>query len=183
MGALTNDILMRDSGPEDWAALASLYPQAFPDEDLLPLVRTLLHEVRDVLSLVAIRGTCVVGHGLFTPCDVVGRAGTGALLGPLAVAPRYQRQGVGSALVRAGLQRLSAGGLSQVLVLGDPAYYGRFGFRSETAVAPPYPLPAEWIGAWQSLPLDDAAPLGPGSLALPRPWLQPSLWAGGVQPN
>jgi putative acetyltransferase len=177
MRTLTNRITLSDSRPDDWADLASLYPQAFPDEDLLPLVQALLEQVPGVLSLVGILDAGVIGHGLFTPCDVIGHSGEAALLGPLAVAPGYQRQGVGNALVQAGLQRLAALGVRQVFVLGDPTYYGRFGFRPETAVAPPYPLPADWTDAWQSLSLGDATPLGPGSLALPRPWLQPALWA------
>jgi putative acetyltransferase len=177
MGPLTNRITLSDSRPDDWADLASLYPLAFADEDLLPLVQALLEQVPGVLSLVGILDARVVGHGVFTPCGVIGHSGEAALLGPLAVAPAYQQQGVGTALVQTGLQRLAAGGVRQVLVLGDPDYYRRFGFRPETAVAPPYPLPADWTGAWQSLPLNDAAPFGPGSLALPAPWLQPGLWA------
>jgi putative acetyltransferase len=177
MGTLTSRITLRDSRPDDWADLATLYPQAFPEEDLLPLVQALLAQVPDVLSLVGILDARVVGHGLFTPCRVIGHSGEAALQGPLAVAPAYQQQGVGTALVQTGLQRLAAGGVRQVFVLGDPAYYRRFGFRPETAVVPPYPLPAEWTGTWQSLPLGDAAPLGPGSLALPGAWLQPALWA------
>lgn len=177
MGTLTNLITLRDSTPDDWAALASLYPQAFPDEELLPLVQALSDQVPDILSLVGILNAQVIAHGLFTPGSVSGRSDEAALLGPLAVSPIHQRQGAGSALVHDALQRLEAGGVRQVFVLGDPGYYRRFGFRPETAVAPPYQLPAEWIGAWQSLVLQDAAPLGPGALALPRPWLEPALWA------
>jgi hypothetical protein len=44
--------------------------------------------------------------------------------------------------------------VGKVLVLGDPAYYGRFGFAKETAIQPPYPLPEAWDGAWQSLVLN-----------------------------
>ena len=177
MGALTNRITLRDSRPDDWADLATLYPQVFPEEDLLSLLQALLAQAPGVLSLVGMLDARVVGHGLFTPCGVIGHSGEAALLGPLAVAPRHQRQGAGSALLQGGLQRLAAGDVRQVFVLGDPAYYRRFGFRPETAVVPPYPLPADWTGAWQSLSLGDAAPLGPGSLALPTPWLQPALWA------
>ncbi|MGB5830980.1 MAG: hypothetical protein WBG92_03200 [Thiohalocapsa sp.] len=82
MCTLTSPISISNSGPEDWAALASLYRQAFPEEDLLPLVRSLLHEVSGVLSLLATLDATVVGHGLFTPCDIVGRTGKAALLGP-----------------------------------------------------------------------------------------------------
>ena len=62
-------------------------------------------------------------------------------------------------------------------VLGDPAYYGRFGFTPETHVEPPFPLPAEWGGAWQSQYLDGSRVPCPGKLDVPPQWLQPALWA------
>ncbi len=174
---MTADVLIRDSVPGDLAAIESIYPEAFPDEDLLPLVRDLLREARMVSSLVGTAGSQVVGHVVFTPCRVAGSSSRLAMLGPLAVAPAWQGQGVGSEIVRSGLQRLEVDGVSQVLVLGDPAYYGRFGFRPESRVMPPYALPPEWVGAWQSKGLGDAATSGRGELELPRPWLKPALWS------
>ncbi len=173
----TEQIEIRKSDPRELALIEALYPEAFPDEDLLPVVRALLQEAPVVLSLAGFIGSSLVGHVIFTTCSVGGSRNKVALLGPLAVAPARQKQGIGRALVRAGLQRLETVGVVHVYVLGDPAYYGRLGFVSETRVAPPYPLPAQWSGAWQSLDLCNAATPSRGTLAVPRPWRQPALWA------
>jgi putative acetyltransferase len=167
---------IRESVSDDGPAIEKLYPAAFPEEDLLPLVRQLLREDTGVLSLVAIAGDDHAGHIIFTICGIDDKPDRVALLGPLAVAPARQRQGVGSALIGAGLQRLKGAGISRVYVLGDPAYYGRFGFEPEEAVMPPYPMPVEWQGAWQSLcPQGDTPPLT-GTLSVPPPWRQRTLW-------
>jgi putative acetyltransferase len=108
---------------------------------------------------------------------VFGSSVNAALLGPLAVAPAWQRQGIGSAIVRAGLRRLEDANVSRVYVLGDPAYYGRLGFLPETLVEPPFPLPAEWDGAWQSRDLGKTTTPCAGKLSVPPQWLQPALWA------
>jgi len=173
-------ITIRESRPGDSPEIRSLYPAAFPDEDLLPVVQRLLSEPLGVISLVADIGGSVTGHILFTVCGTAEKPndypGTFALLGPLAVAPGWQRQGVGSALVRHGLQSFEHSTITHVLVLGDPAYYGRFGFKSETGIAPPYPLPDEWREAWQSIRMKGAPPRR-GTVSVPAPWAQPALWA------
>lgn len=64
----------------------------------------------------------------------------------------------------------------QVLVLGDPAYYSRSGFRPASRVTPPYPLPAAWTEAWQWLRLDGAEDDLVGRLVLPDAWMRPELW-------
>ena len=172
---------IRESVPRDLDAIETLYPAAFPDEDLRPLVRALLQEGPSVLSLVGVAGgmadRSIAAHVIFTTCGIAGRADKVALLGPLAVAPAAQRQGIGSAMVRAGLQRLDSAGVTQVYVLGDPAYYGRLGFAPDDDVAPPYPLPADWHGAWQSISLRRAEAPRQGKLSVPQPWRQPALWA------
>lgn len=170
-------IEIRESVPGDLASIEAFYPDAFPDEDLRPLVRELLQEASVAVSLVGIIGASLVGHVIFTACRVDGSSDKVALLGPLAVAPAWQGRGIGSALVRAGLQRLENASVTQVYVLGDPAFYARFGFVPEARVAPPYALPAKWRGAWQSMGLGGGAPPGRGTLSVPRPWLQPALWA------
>jgi len=167
---------IRQSRSDDMASIEKLYPAAFPDEDLLPLVRTLLTEDPGILSLVAEAGDAIAGHILFTLCTNTGNDARAALLAPLAVAPEWQRKGIGSALIREGLSRLKRDGVTHVYVLGDPAYYGRSGFRPETGVAPPYPLPEEYREAWQSLGLESAPPPVDGKLNLPDVWMQPALW-------
>ena len=173
---MADEVEVRESAPDDIAAIEALYPQAFPDEDLLPLVTRLLEIGPEVHSLVATEGASVIGHVIFTICGVAGHPEQTALLAPLGVAPARQGRGVGSALVRAGVTRMEAAGISCVYVLGDPNYYSRFGFEQESDVAPPYALPEEWRSAWQSLSVDlPKRPLR-GPLSLPEPWLQPALW-------
>ena len=171
---MLDGIEIRESRAADMASLEKLYPDAFPDEDLLPLVQALLSEESVTLSLVAMADRTAAGHVIFTLCGLAGSADKVALLGPLAVASDRQRRGIGSALVRAGLERLRAVSAIRVYVLGDPAYYGRFGFAPDDSVAPPYALPEEWRGAWQSIPLsDDRLPLRGPPIRKVR-WVSPS---------
>jgi putative acetyltransferase len=176
---------IRDGRPDDWPALERLYAAAFPEEDLAGLVRALLDSPAVAQALVAVTGEpqpdpeagpdAVVGHLAVTACRLAPGALPAALLGPLAVAPARQRQGLGGRLIEAGLERARRAGVGAVFVLGDPAYYGRFGFRAERSVAPPYPLPEAWEGAWQSLAL--AGPPPHGTLVVPPLWLKPELWS------
>lgn len=161
----------------DRASTMCLYREAFPDEDLLPLVEDLLNCTKGHLSLAALVDPSLLGHVFFTTCRVDGCQGRVALLGPLAVAPAFQRRGIGSALVREGLTRLTQECVTCVCVLGNPSFYGRFGFDAEPHILPPYPLVAEWRAAWQSLRFETSAPSCPGRLNVPEPWQRPSLWA------
>ena len=170
-------IEIRKSLPNEVTSIDKLYADAFPDEDLLPLVGELLGEGSSIVSLVGTSDKVLVGHVIFTPCGIVGGTDKVALLGPLAVAPAWQGQGIGNAIVRAGLRRMAIAGTNQVYVLGDPAYYQRFGFEPDDNVKPPYPLPEEWRGAWQSLSLcRNKAPLH-GKLSVPQPCSRQALWA------
>ena len=173
---MTTACRIRESRADDLAAIESFYPEAFPEEDLIPLVRDLLAAPADVLSLVAEVDGLAVGHVLFTRCGVSGGNVDAALLAPLAVAPAHQGGGIGTAIVREGLQRLKDAGVELVCVLGDPAYYGRFGFVGEASIEPPYTTPDEWGGAWQSQMLVDRAASCSGRLSLPPQWQKPALW-------
>lgn len=174
---MTDDPTLRETRPWDLPEILGLYPEAFPDEDLIPLVRDLMTGDRDVLSLAAFDGDAPAGHVLFTLFGTPDKEGCGALLGPLGVSPRFQRMGLGSALVRAGFDRLRERGVGRVFVLGDPAYYARFGFAPERRATPPFPLPDAWSEAWQSAPLASDAPAPDGPVSLPAPWMTPALWA------
>jgi putative acetyltransferase len=107
---------------------------------------------------------------------VSGSADTLALLGPVAVAPDWQRRGVGKALIQAGVERLRQAPVAAICVLGDPGYYGPLGFAPERAIAPPFPLPEGWREAWQSLFLNRAAGVPAGQLRVPAAWRDPALW-------
>lgn len=167
---------IRNSQPDDEPSITELYRSAFPDEDLVPLVTSLLRESVDALSLVAIADQKPVGHVIFTSCSVDSADKNVALLAPLAVAPPWQRRGIGSKIVEAGFDALRATDTAQVFTLGDPAYYTRFGFRPERNVSPPYTLPEEWRDAWQSLRLTKDTQPTHGTLIVPSAWQQKSLW-------
>lgn len=170
---------IRSSAAHDVVALQTLYDAAFPTEDLVPLVSALLDCADETLSLVAIDGTDVIGHIVLTfgMLEEAPQDHRVALLGPLCVSPARQLQGLGSMLIHAGLERLRDAGVSRVMVLGDPAYYDRFGFQREAAVIPPYAVPEAWRDAWQSLSLDTDAAEVAGRLVLPAPWLRRELWS------
>ncbi len=167
---------LRETTPDDTPQVLALYPKAFPEEDLTGIVGELLALDKGVLSLGAFLGEALVGHAIFTFCSTADDSGKAALLGPLCVGPQQQHAGIGTALVKTGLERLKGKGIAAVFVLGDPNYYQRFGFVAESAVQPPYPLPTEWAGAWQSLSFAKHAPLKSGQLRLPEPWMQPAYW-------
>ena len=80
------------------------------------------------LSLVAIEGIQLVGHIAFSAVEIPDMPSGLYGLGPVSVRPGSQRQGIGDALVRAGLERLRDMGAAGCVVLGDPEYYRRFGF-------------------------------------------------------
>ena len=170
-----NRYRLQHSNTLDRPALADLYAAAFPEEDLLPLVIALLPR-RDVLSLCAFDGERLIGHILFTDAGCEGMDNRLSLLGPLAVAPDCQCQGVGRALIKRGVEALTTRGIQQILVLGDPAYYGKSGFHPHARMTPPYPLPADWHAAWQWQRLDGVAEDLTGQLVLPEPWMRAALW-------
>lgn len=107
------------------------------------LVERLTAACPDVLSLVA-DDDGIVGHILFTPVVIehVGRRVAGRGLAPMAVLPGRQRQGIGSALVRRGLEILGADRCPFVVVVGHPGYYPRFGFERASA----HGLRSPWEG-------------------------------------
>ena len=83
------------------------------------------------LSLVATQGGEIVGHVAFSPVTINGEAGDWYGLGPVSVWPDRQRTGIGQALIREGLRRLQSMGAGGCALLGDPAYYTRFGFQND----------------------------------------------------
>lgn len=104
---------------------------------------------RLTVSLVAEEAGQIVGHIAFSPVTISDGASGWYGLGPVAVLPAFQGNGVGRQLIERGLDALRALGAEGCVLLGDPAYYGRFGFRSAPELVYPGP-PAEYF---QSLPL------------------------------
>lgn len=114
----------------DEAAIHAVERAAFGREDEALLVDRLRGQVNPFLSFVACAPDQVIAHALWTPVRVIGVEPWAALgLGPVAVLPAWQRQGVGDALIRHSLAFCKAEGFEAAFVLGHPAYYPRFGFR------------------------------------------------------
>jgi putative acetyltransferase len=126
-------ISIRPAAPDDSDAIQRVLLAAFPTPQEAKLVARLCDHDHDELSLVAEIDGNVVGHILFSPVTVEreGRVIAGGLgLAPIAVDPAHQRRGIGSELIRAGLSALQAFACPFVVVLGEPAYYQRFGFAA-----------------------------------------------------
>lgn len=89
------------------------------------------------LSLVAEEAGEVVGHVAVSPVSISDGSSGWYGLGPLSVRPEFQRRGLGSLLMRAAIRQLREGGAAGCVLLGDPAYYARFGFRPEPGLVLP----------------------------------------------
>ena len=131
-------MLIRDESPSDEAAIRALVEAAFRDKTFSHqtehfIVDALRRMDALSLSLIAEEAGVVVGHVAFSPIAIDGRPTDWYALGPVAVAPDRQRAGIGSALIREGLTRLRPLAAGGCVVLGNPAYYERFGFRSSPA--------------------------------------------------
>ena len=124
----------------DRPAVRALHGAAF-GEDHVPVVADLVDELRDAvrrgdgLSLVAAERDQIVGHVMFSPSllDAPKRLLPVQVLSPLGVLPESQNQGVGTALVRRGLELLSERDVPLVFLEGAPGYYSRFGFEPGAA--------------------------------------------------
>ncbi|WP_442504009.1 GNAT family N-acetyltransferase [Marinivivus vitaminiproducens] len=109
------------------------------------------------VALVAEDGEgALVGQIVFSPVTIEGRPSDWHALGPVAVKPERQGQGIGAALIEAGLARLARLGSAGCVLLGDPGYYRRFGFRRMERLRVD-DLPAEYLMA---RPADGVEPSG-----------------------
>lgn len=148
---------LRDEAPGDVEAIAAVTRAAFEHhphsrQTEAFIVAALRRAGALTLSLVAEVDGRVVGHVAFSPVRVSDGSAGWYGLGPVSVAPELQRQGIGSALIRQGLQRLRALGAQGCALVGEPGYYARFGFRADPALQLPG-VPAEYF---MSLPLGAA---------------------------
>lgn len=98
------------------------------------------------LSLVAEIDDEIVGHVAVSPVSISDGTPNWFGLGPISVAPRHQGHGIGSSLMKEALRRLRESGASGCVLVGNPAYYGRFGFRAEPDLVFPG-LPPEYFQA------------------------------------
>ena len=124
-------MLIRHEQPEDTASIRHVNQTAFETGTEADLVDALRAQAAPIVSLVADEGRAIVGHILFSPVTLSSHPDLRIMgLAPMAVAPARQRQGIGSALVRRGLDECSRLGFGAVVVLGHAEYYPRFGFAA-----------------------------------------------------
>lgn len=174
---MNEKLTIRETTRDDVASLKTLYREAFDEEDLFPLVTELLDDTQNTLHLTAVMNDKPVGHIIFTKCHASPEHVPLSLLGPMAVLPECQKQGIGSKLIAAGFEQLKVQKIAKVLVLGDPNFYGRSGFVEEPNIEPAYPIPEEYVPGWQSISLSDGAHAISGRLQVTKPWQKPKLWS------
>jgi putative acetyltransferase len=173
--AHTVRVLIRRETPADVPAVRAVTAAAFAKpESPVPVEVTLLGELRaddawlPALSLVATADrNAVVGHVTCTRGHIGAAPALG--LGPLSVHPEHQRRGVGLALVHSVLGAADALGEPLVALLGSPAYYGRFGFRTSTCFGVTAPDPG-WGAYFQVRTLSAYEPTARGIFRYAEPF-------------
>jgi putative acetyltransferase len=124
------DITIRREEAKDIDQVREIVRAAFPSDAESKLVDALRANGKAILSLVAVNSDEVLGHILFSPVSTTPPGDArGIGLAPVAVHPGAQSQGIGSRLIRKGLQDCKELGFDYCVVLGDPDYYQRFGFE------------------------------------------------------
>jgi putative acetyltransferase len=164
-------VVIREETPQDYDAIRELNKVAFQGNDEAGLVDRLRKDGAVVFSLVALEGDKIVGQIMFSDVAIETQTGVvpAASLAPVAVFPEFQRRGIGSALVRRGLEVCQARGKHIVVVLGHPEYYPRFGFSPELAKSLDSRYSAEAGDAWMAIELTSGALAGvKGTVRYPR---------------
>jgi putative acetyltransferase len=156
-------IEIREERPDDIATVRDVNRRAFGQDQEGNIVDALRTNGAALLSLVATLNDRVVGHVMYSSVSVGGNV-EGAALGPMAVLPEYQRQGIGSKLIEIGNRRLKEFGCPFILVVGHAEYYPRFGFRpaSEHGIKCEWDVPDD---VFMLLVLDEAKMAGVSGLA------------------
>ncbi len=126
---------IREEKESDISAIFNVTKDAFKNHPIGPhtehyIVNALREDNALTISLVAEIDGQVVGHIAFSSLTISDGSCDWYALGPVSVQPKLQRQGIGQALVREGLSRLKALGAQGCVLVGEPAYYKRFGFKS-----------------------------------------------------
>jgi putative acetyltransferase len=129
------NIPVRPEAATDHESIRHVNRLAFDQDDEARLVDALREGAYVRVSLVAEQAGQVVGHILFSDLPIITEGGTvpAVALAPMAVLPDFQNRGIGSALVRRGLEDCQEQGHRIVVVVGHPRFYPRFGFTSKLA--------------------------------------------------
>jgi putative acetyltransferase len=121
-------ITVRAEQRGDEPAIHAVHAASFPTRAEADLVDALRASGRLTASLVAVTATTIVGHVAFSPVSLAGTPGSLGLA-PVAVLSEWRHRGIAAELVHAGLEVCARAGAGFVVVLGEPTYYERFGFR------------------------------------------------------
>jgi putative acetyltransferase len=143
---------IREERPDDVPAIRRVNQLAFGTNAEADLVDALREQARPIVSLVADDRGAILGHILFSPVTLSSQPELRIMgLAPMAVVPARQRAGIGSALVRAGIDECRRLGVAAIVVLGHAGYYPKFGFRpaSRLGLASEYDVPDDVFMAFE----------------------------------
>jgi putative acetyltransferase len=145
------DTVIRQESPSDAAAIHAVTVAAFLNAPHTAnteqfIVEALRKAGALAISLVAEQGEEVVGHVALSPVTMSDGSTGWYGLGPISVKPELQRKGIGSLLMRAALRLLRERGAAGCVLVGDPSYYSRFGFKPEPNLVLP-DVPTEYFQA------------------------------------
>lgn len=148
---MTDAILIRTERPDDAHAITRVTQAAFAvathSSGTEQLIITALRTAGQLeVSLVAELSGQVIGHVAISPIEISDGSARWYGLGPVSVLPAHQGMGAGSQLIREALDRLKQSGAQGCVVLGEPAYYSRFGFSAQSSLVLPG-VPAEYFQA------------------------------------
>lgn len=129
-------MIIRQEQERDYEAISQVTAAAFASMEHssgteVAIIKALRDAGALTISLVAADGDAIIGHIAFSPVTINGEDGSWFGLGPVSVQPDRQGRGVGDALIRQGLHELQKQGAAGCVVLGDPAFYRRFGFEND----------------------------------------------------
>ena len=174
---------IRFAQEKDLDSILKVIETAFSNEEnkvIMNLVQELHQETTSpsIKSLVAEVDNQVIGYVSYSPIFLKSDSSiSGYILAPLAVSPEHQKQGVGSNLIKSGINMLTRDGAGALLVYGDPAYYGKFGFKEEIghSFVPPYTL--QYPFGWTGMMLNDSlVPEQPLQFDCVAALSKPELW-------
>ncbi|HET8749062.1 MAG TPA: N-acetyltransferase [Ramlibacter sp.] len=154
-------IVIRPETPEDASAIDEVTRQAFATHPhSRQTEQFIVHALREAdalaVSLVGERAGRVVGHIAFSPVTISDGSAGWFGMGPVSVLPALQKQGIGRSLIETGLSLLRERGAAGCVLVGEPAFYGRFGFAHRPGLVLP-DVPQEYF---QALPFGAAVPQG-----------------------
>jgi putative acetyltransferase len=165
-------IEIRTERPQDSAAIQEVHSKAFGGPVEAKLVQLICERKKALISLVAVSDGKIVGHILFSKVTIASSPNTfnAVGLGPVAVLPEFQRTGIGSKLIRDGLKQCQQAGYDAVVLVGEPAYYSRFGFSraADFGLQNEYGVHDEFM----VLPLRDGALAGVNGMVKYQPEFQ-----------